>query len=360
MTENVVCLGGGSGQHGAAKALKPFASKNLIQLTHITTSADSGGENARQLSYLGLIPISDFVQILYALSQPRNITERVRRKMLNVRFGEEPLIGVRSSTSIYRSAVQTMKMFPEFLYHYDPNGNFQVAAIEYLKDEYNACGDILPITFEELTLVADYGDREVWPEHNIDVPKYDFQKETLIRNLYYLGPQVVYAPAIQALQNATQIIISMGDLYTSIGQILIFEEVAETIRESNAQVIMIANLADRPGQKTRIGEPDRLSDHIRLVEKWIGERGKVNKVIVNSHNIYDDPDFTDALESYFQQGQSLVLNDLDPDDERLVWADLVYRGETKQNPGDHMMRQREFRHDWNALSKVFGELFGIS
>src|SRR5688572_17972625 len=217
--KSVVTIGGGTGQFTLLSGLKKFP----VNLTAIVNMADDGGSTGVLRDELGVLPPGDVRQCLVALSEaPEEL-----RDLFNYRFDEGSLKG-HSFGNLFLSAVQKK------------TNNFG-EAIRIAGDILRIKGQVIPITLDNVRLAISWSDgTTVQGEGRIDIMH--FVKEKGLPRLY-LEPKAVINPAAErAIANADAIIIAPGDLYTSLGPLLIVQGVAEALLASNATKIYVSNL----------------------------------------------------------------------------------------------------------------------
>jgi uncharacterized cofD-like protein len=268
----------------------------------VVTMSDSGGSSRRLMDEFGQLPFGDLRQALVALSRNGVLW----REVFNYRFpiggnsgnaggessrGESSRnegVGGHSLGNLIISALQEI------------NGGDLLLALQDAQELLETAGGVLPVTLSHTTLCADLNDgTTICGETNIDRRG---EKEPgplpLIKRLYLSPPAPACPQAIRALRRADVIIIGPGDLYSSILPNLLVDDVAHTIRESEAEKVYVCNLM------TKHGETDgfQASDFVREIHHYLG--GRVDRVILH------DGSFPEHLiETYAQQQQHPVIPD---------------------------------------------------
>ena len=239
----IAVLGGGTGSFTLLSALK----YHTKQLAAIVNMVDDGGSTGVLRDELGVLPPGDVRQCLVALSNSAKV-----RQLFDYRF-EEGTFGGHSFGNILLTALEKV------------SGNFS-EAVETASEILNVRGRVIPGTLDDIRLKME------WPESSLilhgervidaDYFKYDPRRATLS-----LIPEPTANPtAIAAIQQADIVVISPGDLYTSIGPLLVIPGVGKALCETSAKVIYVANLVTKQGQT----EGFSVSDHAGEVERLAG------------------------------------------------------------------------------------------
>lgn len=146
---------------------------------------------------------------------------------------------------------------------------------------------VFPATLDDATICAVLENGQIIREEtNIDIPKHDSALK--IKNVYYLEPKPRgYPKAVEALKEADLIVIGPGDLYSSLSQILLVEDISASIRESGAKKVYICNLMTKDGETNNFS----VEDFTGKIEKFIG--CNLDYVIYNTEK--PSADRTDAF-----------------------------------------------------------------
>ena len=295
--KRVVTLGGGTGPFAILSNLKKYS----FAVTAVVSMADSGGSSRRLMDEFGQLPFGDLRQALVALARHGVLW----REIFNFRFpvagnggngghsdGSNRVEGVggHSLGNLIISALQEI------------NGGDLLLALQDAQELLETAGAVLPVTTEHTTLCADLEDgTTICGETNIDTRGIkDTDALPTIKRLFLSDPTAACKEAIRALRRADVIIIGPGDLYTSILPNLLVEDVARTIRESEAEKVYVCNLM------TKHGETDgfQASDFVREIHHYLG--GRVDRVILH------DGSFPEHLkELYAEQQQHTVTPDVE-------------------------------------------------
>ncbi len=147
MKKKVVVLGGGTGMSSLLKGLKEFP----VDITAVVSVCDDGRSTGRLREEFHVPAMGDLRQVLASLSE----TEPLVEKMLNYKFTTTSDLNGHKVGNLLLTAMSNI------------TGNMS-SAVEAIGKVLNLKGRILPLTDEEVTLVAEMGDGKIVEgEHNI-------------------------------------------------------------------------------------------------------------------------------------------------------------------------------------------------
>jgi uncharacterized cofD-like protein len=239
----IAVVGGGTGSFVMLSALKKYTK----QLVAIVNMVDDGGSTGVLRDELGTLPPGDVRQCLVALSDSPKI-----RDLFNYRF-EEGTFGGHSFGNILLTALEKM------------TGSFS-EAIETASEILHINGMVIPATLDNIRLKME------WPEastilHGERVIDADYFKYDPRRATLSLVPSATANPmAIVAIEQADMVVIAPGDLYTSLGPLLIIDGIAEALKNTNATCVYVSNLVTKHGQT----DDFTVSDHASEIERFVG------------------------------------------------------------------------------------------
>jgi len=236
--QNIVTIGGGSGQFVLLYGLRDIEKFNT---TAIVAMLDSGGSTGRLRDEFGILPPGDILKCILALSPYGDLS----RTLLQKRFKKDRRLKGHNAGN----------MLLTMLSRYTGSFPTGVAALSEILDTK---GTILPVTLVKATLCAELTDgTHIYGESAIDIPR-GTQREK-IRKVFLVPHHSdsinVYPPVTEAIKNAEAIIIGPGDLFTSIIPNLIIPGVKEAIKESKAKILYIVNIM------TKFGETQNFTCH---------------------------------------------------------------------------------------------------
>ncbi len=252
--KKILIIGGGTGTFTLLSALRAYPSNNSV----IVSTADDGGSTGALRRELGVMPMGDIRHCLAGLSY----TEGAVRDLFSYRFESGALKG-HVVGNIILAALEKI------------TGSVESAIIESAK-LLNVRGQVVPVTLMPTVLSATLTDGSVIVgEHLIDEPQHDARIPIKTLSLKPNGP--ANPRALRLIADADLIILGPGDLYTSTVPNLLVDGVADAIRASSAQTILITNLM------TEHGETDgyTASRFHSAVEEYLGVGG-VDTVIMNT------------------------------------------------------------------------------
>lgn len=250
MKRKVVVLGGGTGSSTLLRGLKEFP----VDLTAIVSVCDDGRSTGVLREEFSIPAVGDIRRVLAALSE----TEPLVMELFNYRFHTTSDLDGHTVGNLLLTASSEI------------TGNLS-DGIEALSKVFNLKGKVVPLTEDNVVLMGEMADGSVVEgEHNIT------ENHNAVKRVFYKEKPVPTQAAVKALEDADLIVLSMGSLFTSIIPNLICEEIVEAIDRSKGKIMYVCNMVTQPGET----EDFKVSDHIRLINKYLGER-KVDIVLAN-------------------------------------------------------------------------------
>lgn len=323
--KNIVVIGGGTGSFTVLSALKHYSDS----LTAIVSMADDGGSTGVLRDELGVLPPGDVRQCLVALSDSQKI-----RDLFNYRF-EEGTFGGHSFGNIFLTGLEKV------------TGSF-AEAVETASQVLNVHGQVLPATLDNVRLKMSWDDKSITlhGEHAIDADFFAHDPRTA---RLHLEPEATANPAaIAAIENADIVVIAPGDLYTSLGPLLVIDGFGKALAKSKAHVLYICNLVTKHGQT----EGFSVLDHAAEIERFAGT-ACLDYVLYNQ----EIPP-AELLERYKEEDAYLVAkgDGLDEQHYQAIGANLLGHTVGSTN-GDKLAHLRSFiRHDEERLAKSVLEI----
>jgi len=241
----IAVIGGGTGSFMIISALKPHTK----QIAAIVNMVDDGGSTGILRDEFGTLPSGDVRKCLVALSDSPKI-----RDLFNYRFDGGTFCG-HSFGNILLTALEKV------------TGSFS-DAVETASEILRVSGVVIPATLDNVRLKME------WPEESVVLNgefvigsnkfKYDPRQAELS-----LTPSAMANPmAIEAIEQADMVIISPGDLYISLGPLLIIDGFKEALMKTKAVCVYVANLTTKHGQTDNF----TVCDHVSEIERFAGAK----------------------------------------------------------------------------------------
>lgn len=255
--KKVVILGGGTGLSTLIGGLKNFP----VDITAVVSVSDDGKSTGKLREEFEIPAVGDLRRVIVSLSQ----TEPLVQELLNYRFKTTSDLNGHTLGNLLLTAL------------IEVSGNLSIG-IESLSKVLNLKGKVLPVTQDNVTLVAEMMDGKIIEgEHKITEAK------SQIKKIGYREKPTVLNEVINEIESADLIILSMGSLFTSIIPNLLCEDVIKAIDNSKAEVMYICNLMTQPGETDEF----TASDHIKALNNYLGNK-KVSSIMVNNGKISDE------------------------------------------------------------------------
>ncbi|HEX4662676.1 MAG TPA: gluconeogenesis factor YvcK family protein [Candidatus Saccharimonadales bacterium] len=239
----VVVIGGGTGSFTLLSSLKNHAES----ITALVNMADDGGSTGVLRDELGVLPPGDVRQCLVALSQSPKV-----RDLFNYRFEEGTFSG-HAFGNLFLTALEKM------------TGSF-AEAVETASEVLRVKGTVVPATLDNIRLVMEWPDVAVVLNGEKVIDEDYFQHDPRRAHLR-LEPNAKANPAaIEAIKTADLIVVAPGDLYTSLGPLLVVDGIGEALLTTTAKVAYVCNLVTKRGQTDNFS----VSDHAAEIERFAG------------------------------------------------------------------------------------------
>ncbi len=311
--KKVVVIGGGTGNFTVLNGLKKYN----IDLSAIVSMADDGGSTGILRDELGVLPPGDVRQCLVALSD----SGRLMRSLMNYRFEQGSLQG-HSFGNLLLSALEKV------------TGSFD-RAVEEMGRIMVIKGKVIPVTTNKVHLKMILRSNKMLDgEHEIDVST---EIDKGFQSIYLEPFPEANSRAIDQIMTADLVILSPGDLYTSLIPNLLVDGVSKALRETGAKKALVANLVNKQGQTTKF----TVSAYLRELKRFIG-KDIFDYILVNSSKVPDD------LVKIYEQEGDLVQSDL-KNDPRVVAVDLLSNDIVQAQKADSLKRSL-LRHDSQKLA----------
>ncbi len=210
----VVAIGGGHGLAATLRAVRRYTD----QVTAVVSVADDGGSSGRLRQLLHIIPPGDLRKCLVAMAEP----DSPLAAAFEYRFADEELAGHSLGNLILAGLMDGAS---------DPTD-----AIDEACRLLGVRGRILPATIEPVVLKADADCGQVAGQVAVMATD-NIRSVSLVPSDPKAPP-----PVIVALEEADQIILGPGSLFTSVLAAIAVPGIKEAINRSSATTVYVSNL----------------------------------------------------------------------------------------------------------------------
>ncbi len=328
---NIVVIGGGTGLNTVVSGLKEYTD-NITAIVEMSEYGKVPSDSRREL---GVLPLEDVKDSLIALSS----ADSQMSKLFNHKFATGKLRGYNFS-DIYFAAMR------------DIHGKLEDSIIKS-NEILNVIGKVIPVTLEEMTIVAELANGYT-VEEKARIPEVVTDKLTKINRIYLNPSNCKVTPGVvEAIKNADAIIIGPGSLYTNVIPNLLVNGVVKAIKESAAIKVYINNIMTESGQTDDYTVSDHLNAIIEhcgsgIIDYCIYDTGEVVPEFVKKYNLEgqdlvdQDIDKIKGIK-FLQRNLSVVVNDAVRHDSGLVAASVIelicddLKYQDKQNDPQYMM-----------------------
>lgn len=347
-------IGGGTGQSTILTGLKPFL--NQLKMNAITTVADSGGSSGRLFDQYGSLPSGDSSKCMVAMSkQSENI-----RNGLTFRFNqdEKSVATTKAVLEILQETEKGRALIPAFkelakglsghtLMNLIMTVYEEIAgrkeSIEILSKWWDVQGNVIPATYDDVTLIAKTNSgKEYIGEHLIDEVLID----DFITQVRYESKPSVNPDAIKAIIDSDIVILTPGDIYTSLMPVLIIEEIAMAINNSKAKKLLITPLMNKFGHTNGFS----VERYVQVYSSILGERA-IDYVLYNTQ-----VPSKELLSAYEDEAEIVRRDGSDvPDHIQLIGKDLIAPTLANQQQSDIVNRSL-IRHEPHITASMIFSL----
>ena len=228
--KRIITIGGGSGQPELLRALKKYPYK----LSAIVSMMDNGGSSGVLREERGVLPPGDLRRSIVALADPS--VESDWHHSWEERDSDGHAVG----------NIALVEKTEEL-------GNMQLAA-DWFLHQMDSPHEAICSTLEPADLAADFSDgTHVIGEHEITELSASTRTADAELERIEIVPVVPAAPrAFEAIKSADAIVLSMGDVFTSVIPVLLLEGLTEAIAQrqqlARIPVIVVCNRTTKAGE----------------------------------------------------------------------------------------------------------------
>jgi|LSQX01.2.fsa_nt_gb uncharacterized cofD-like protein len=255
----IAVIGGGTGLSTVLRGLKLFSN----HLSAIVTVADNGGSSGMLREDLGILPPGDIRNCILALAD----TEPLMDELLNYRFSDGRLKG-QSFGNLFIAAMNAI------------SDNFY-DAVRNVSKVLAVKGRVLPVSLQDVQISAFLSDGGIingeWAIGNRPVDP----DQQIVAITMQPADAAALPEAIQALATADVIVLGPGSLYTSIIPNLLFADIRQAIRRSQAIKVYVCNLMTQPAETLGY----TAAQHLQALLKHFGQdttEGFIDYCVVNN------------------------------------------------------------------------------
>lgn len=324
----IVVIGGGTGSFTLLSALK----SRTADLTAIVNMVDDGGSTGVLRDELGVLPPGDVRQCLVALSSSPKL-----RELFNYRFEEGTFEG-HAFGNVFLSALEKV------------TGNFN-DAVETASEILNVRGKVYPATLDDVRLKMEWPDTSITLHGERVIDAKSFEKDPRHATLSLVPEASANPHAVQAILNADMVVIAPGDLYTSLGPLLIIKDINEALRNTHAQVVYVANLVTKQGQTDRF----KISDHASEIERFANGQ-------ILDYVLYNQQVPSDDLANKYRETENAFVVEADVETMQEAHYKAVggnFLGNVAEaHANDKLLVTRSLiRHDTDAVASAIIDLY---
>ena len=287
--QKIVTFGGGTGQFHLLEGLRQLNENSLI--TAIAGTWDSGGSSGRLRTELGVLPPGDIRRCILAL-MPNEKQRMVAQRLFDDRLND--LIGPLKGHSF--GNLLTARL--ENIYGGQDRG------IDAGRELFGVTARVMPVSISRVELIAETAKKKkIIGETNIDlrIMDKDYDKEDKLERIYFDTRADVNPIVLEEIAKADKIVLSAGDLFTSVLPHLLVDGVREAIVKSKAKLIYVLNLLTKPGET----DGYKASDFVKILDFYLDSPGRLNYLVASTNNFAPE-----ILRIYKGEGQNLVEVDL--------------------------------------------------
>jgi len=239
----IAVIGGGTGSFTMLSALKGYTS----QIAAIVSMADDGGSTGVLRDELGTLPPGDVRQCLVALSDSPKV-----RDLFDYRFEEGTFAG-HSFGNLLLTALEKV------------TGDFS-EAVETASEILRVNGVVIPATLDNVRLKMEWAETSLILHGERVIDAEFFKNDPRKADLSLTPSAKANQTAIAAIEQADIVVIAPGDLYTSLGPLLVIDGIGEALAKTGALKVYVSNLVSKRGQTDKF----TVSDHAAEIERFAG------------------------------------------------------------------------------------------
>lgn len=253
--QRLVAIGGGGGVSQVLLGARPY----FGALTAVIAVTDTGRSTGTARAVADMPAPGDVRNTLAALSRdPDSLLARLMQHRIS--SPAVPLLDGMAFGNLLIAALTQM------------TGDF-AEAVEAANLMLGLTARVLPVSTVSTHICAELADGSI-AENELAVRSLN---KAPINRLFLSTPAApTYPPVLQAITQADVIVIGPGSFFTSIMATLLFDGLAEALRQTKATVVFVCNTTTQPGQTDGFS----VSDHVRRMVELLGP-GTLDIALIN-------------------------------------------------------------------------------
>ena len=323
----IAVIGGGTGSFTMLSALKNHTS----QIAAIVSMADDGGSTGVLRDELGTLPPGDVRQCLVALSDSPKV-----RDLFDYRFDEGTFKG-HSFGNLLLTALEKV------------TGDFS-EAVETASEILRVNGVVIPATLDNVRLKMEWPETSLILDGERVIDAEFFKHDPRTAELSLVPVASANPTAIAAIEQADIVVIAPGDLYTSLGPLLVIGGIGEALKKTPALKLYVSNLVSKKGQTDKF----TVSDHAAEIERFAG-----NEFL--DYVVYNSEMPTPRIAARYKE-EGGYITEVDTDQLRRAHYQIAagkFLGKIAEvHKGDSIAATRSLiRHDADAVAQSIMEIY---
>jgi len=323
----IAVIGGGTGSFTMLSSLKRYTK----QIAAIVSMADDGGSTGVLRDELGTLPPGDVRQCLVALSDSPKV-----RELFEYRF-DVGTFGGHSFGNVLLTALEKI------------TGDFS-QAVETASEILRINGVVIPATLDNIRLKMEWADKSLILDGERVIDSEHFVHDPRQATLSLTPDASPNRLAIAAIEQADIVVIAPGDLYTSLGPLLVIDGIGEALRTTNAKKFYVSNLVSKQGQTDGF----TVSDHAKEIERFAGTP-------FLDYVLYNQEAPTEELaKRYEEEGGYVTMADMDTLSTmhyEAVGGNFLGTMATGSGADTLIGKRSLIRHDAKEVAKLILELY---
>lgn len=323
----IAVIGGGTGSFTMLSALKKYTT----QIAAIVSMADDGGSTGVLRDELGTLPPGDVRQCLVALSDSPKV-----RELFEYRFDTGTFSG-HSFGNVLLTALEKI------------SGDFS-QAVETASEILRISGTVIPATLDDVRLKMEWEDKSLVLQGERVIDAGNFQHDPRVAKLSLIPAAGANPVAIAAIEQADVVVVAPGDLYTSLGPLLVIDGIGKALANTKAKTFYVANLVSKHGQTDGF----TVSDHAAEIERFAGT-DFLDYVLYNA-----EAPSKDIAKRYEDEGGYVTRADeekLSSQHYAAVGGDFLGKMASANNADTLIGKRSLIRHDAEAVAKLILALY---